>query len=81
MEKPVKRPRKSLTQSLTDRMDEKVEQIVYKVMTNEGLEHTINKAVQKSLVTLVRRYFILVAIGVVLLLFIQAVFISLAIKV
>lgn len=76
MEYPNKQRRKSLSR----RVDEEVDKIIYKVMTNDGLEQTISRAVVRALLAMVRRYFILIAIAVILLLFIQSIFIAFALK-
>lgn len=77
MKDPNQKPKKYLSR----RVDEQVERIVYKVMTNEGLEQTISRAVIRALLAMVKRYFPLIAVGAILLLFIQAIFIALALKV
>ncbi|MEM8777808.1 MAG: hypothetical protein AAGF26_02825 [Cyanobacteria bacterium P01_G01_bin.49] len=67
--------------SLSKRVDEQVDKIVYKVMTNDGLEQTISRAVVRALLAMVQRYFILIAIIVILLLFIQSILIAFALKI
>lgn len=76
----MKDPNQKHRKSLSRRVDEQVERIVYKVMTNEGLEQTISRAVIRALLAMVKRYFLLIAVGAILLLFIQAVFIAFALK-
>lgn len=55
-----------------NRLDREVEKIVYKIMTNEGLEDTVARAIQRALIDLVKRYFLLVVILVILALGIQS---------
>lgn len=76
MERRNRRKKRNLGQ----KFDEEVEKIVYKVMTNEGLEETVNTAIQKALIELVKRYFFLIVISVFLLLGIQALFIAIILK-
>ena len=57
---------------LGSRLDYEVEKIVYKIMTNEGLEQTVAKAIQTALIDLVKRYFLLVVISVILVLGVQS---------
>lgn len=57
-----------------NRLDREVEKIVYKIMTNEGLEDTVARAIQRALIDLVKRYFLLVVILVILALGIQSYF-------
>jgi hypothetical protein len=73
MEKPQKKRKNSLSQ----KVNEQVEKIVYQVMTNEGLEQTVAIAVQKALINLVKRYWLLGAVAVIALLFVQSIFLSL----
>ena len=77
MESPNKRRRRSLA----TRVDDEMEKIIYKVMTNEGLEQTIARAVIKGLLALVKRYFLLIVFGILLLLVLQAILISLSLKI
>ncbi len=77
MESPKKKPRKSLPR----RVDEQVEKIIYKVMTNEGLEETISRAVVKGLMVLITRYFFIISGGIFLLLVLQSILIGLAFKI
>ncbi|MGB5592523.1 MAG: hypothetical protein WBM32_09830 [Crocosphaera sp.] len=77
MESPNKKPRKSLPR----RVDEQVEKIIYKVMTNEGLEQTIARAVIKGLMALVKRYFFIILGGIFLLLVLQSILIALSLKI
>ena len=67
--KTKKLPLKST--SLAQRLDAQVEQIVYKVMTNEGLEETIARAIKKALIELVVKYFSLIVFLVLLILSLQ----------
>ena len=62
--------------SLARKVDNEVEKIIYKVMTNEGLEQTIARAVVKGLIALIRRYLWLAVVGIFLLLILQSVLIS-----
>ena len=66
--------------SLARKVDNEVEKIIYKVMTNEGLEQTIARAVVKGLIALIRRYLWLAVVGIFLLLILQSVLISLSLK-
>ncbi len=76
MESPKKKRRRSLAR----KVDDEVEKIIYKVMTNEGLEQTIARAVIKGLIALIRRYFFLAVGGILLLLILQSILISLSLK-
>lgn len=76
MESPKKKRRKNLAR----KVDDEVEKIIYKVMTNEGLEQTIARAVIRGLIALIRRYFFLAAGGILLLLILQSILISLSFK-
>lgn len=58
-------------QSIADKLDQQVEKIVYKVMTNEGLEETIARAIKRALIELVVRYFLLIGLAIFLLLTVQ----------
>ncbi|MDJ0582596.1 hypothetical protein [Crocosphaera sp.] len=71
---------KKRRRSLARKVDNEVEKIIYKVMTNEGLEQTIARAVVKGLIALIRRYFLLGLVGIFLLLILQSVLISLCLK-
>ena len=71
---------KKRRRSLARKVDNEVEKIIYKVMTNEGLEQTIARAVVKGLIALIRRYFLLGVVGIFLLLILQSVLISLCLK-
>lgn len=73
-------PKKKRKRTLARKVDDEVEKIIYKVMTNEGLEQTIARAVIRGLVALVRRYFFLAVGGVLLLLILQSILISLSLK-
>ncbi len=72
--------KKKRRRSLARKVDNEVEKIIYKVMTNEGLEQTIARAVVKGLIALIRRYFWLGLVGIFLLLILQSVLISLCLK-
>ena len=74
-------PNKKRKRSLARRVDDEVDKIIYKVMTNDGLEQTIARAVIKGLLALVKRYFFLILVGILLLLVLQAVLISLSLKI
>ena len=74
-------PNKKRKRSLARRVDDEMEKIIYKVMTNEGLEQTIARAVIKGLLALVKRYFFLILVGIFLLLVLQAILIALSLKI
>ncbi|EAZ94071.1 hypothetical protein [Crocosphaera chwakensis] len=76
MESPKKKRRRTLAR----KVDDEVEKIIYKVMTNEGLEQTIARAVIKGLIALIRRYFFLAVVSILLLLILQSILISLSLK-
>lgn len=76
MEEHKKHTRKSFGK----KVDERFEKVIYKVMTNEGLEQTISQAVIKALLALVKRYLLLVIIGILLLLIIQSIILSIVLK-
>lgn len=57
--------------NLSEKLDQQVENIVYKVMTNEGLEETIARAIKRALVELVIHYFLLIGFAVLLVLGLQ----------
>lgn len=76
MENPYKKPKKPFGA----KVNEQVEKIVYQVMTNEGLEQTVNRAIQKAVLTLVYRYWLLAVLGVITLSLFQAVLFSLAFR-
>ena len=80
METQTPRSRKKRQQSISDKLNQQVEQIVYRVMTNEGLEETIARAIKRALVELVMRYFLLIGFAVVLLLGLQLFIISLILQ-
>ncbi|WP_339390971.1 hypothetical protein, partial [Crocosphaera watsonii] len=71
-------PEKKRRRSLARKVDNEVEKIIHKVMTNEGLEQTIARAVVKGLIALIRRYLWLAVVGIFLLLILQSVLISLS---
>ncbi len=77
--KPIQRRRKN-PRSITDKLDEQVEKIVYRIMTNEGLEETIARAIKKALVELVIRYFLIIGVAVILLLGLQLAILSLILQ-
>lgn len=79
MENPRQKTKRN--KSLSRKVDEQVDRIVYKVMTNSGLEQTISRAVVRALLAMVKRYFILIAIAAILLLFLQSIFIAFALKI
>lgn len=54
------------------RIEQEVEKIVYKIMTNDGLEDTVARAIQKALIDLIKRYFLLIIFLVVLALAFQS---------
>lgn len=76
----MRKTNREINRSWGQKLDEQVEKVVYKVMTNEGLEQTVSTAVKKALISLVKRYFFLIFIGIILLLFAQAFAFSLALK-
>lgn len=76
MESPKKKRRRNLAR----KVDDEVEKIIYKVMTNDGLEQTIARAVVRGLIALIRRYFFIALGGVLLLLILQSILISLSLK-
>ncbi|WP_157134212.1 hypothetical protein WH8501_13200 [Crocosphaera watsonii WH 8501] len=47
-------PEKKRRRSLARKVDNEVEKIIHKVMTNEGLEQTIARAVVKGFIALIR---------------------------
>ncbi len=61
----VGRSVEQFTHRASERFASEVEKIVYKVMTNPGLESTISNAIQKGLVTLVVRYWLWIGAGLV----------------
>lgn len=71
---------KKRKRSLARKVDDEVEKIIYKVMTNEGLETTIARAVVRGLMAFIRRYFLLAVVGVLFLLVLQSILISLSLK-
>ena len=73
-------PEKKRRRSLARKVDNEVEKIIHKVMTNEGLEQTIARAVVKGLIALIRRYFWLAPVGILLLLILQLILVSLSLK-
>lgn len=74
------KPRTKRHKPFAEKVNEQVEKIVYQVMTNDGLEQTISKAVQKSLIALVLRYWLLAVVGILALSVVQAIFFTLALK-
>lgn len=73
MDDRIRKKRRNISGVLGDRLDAQVDKIVYKVMTNEGLEETISRAIKKALVELVVRYFGLIGFLVLLILSMQVV--------
>ncbi len=71
---PYQPPKKSLTQ----KVDTRVEEIIYKVMTNRGLEESVSNAIKKALIELVFQYLLLIVLGLISLLALQAIFIAYA---
>ncbi len=72
----TKRQKRSFEQKL----DEKVEKIVYKIMTNDGLEETIVRGIKKALIELLTGYFIVIVILVIATLGLQSIFIKFALE-
>ena len=70
MESPKKKRRRTLAR----KVDDEVEKIIYKVMTNEGLEQNIARAVIKGLIALIA------VAGILLLLILQSILIGLSLK-
>ena len=77
----MKEHKKNSRKSFGKRVDERFEKVIYKVMTNEGLEQTISQAVIKALLALVKRYLLLAITGILLLLIIQSILLSLVLRV
>jgi len=71
---------KTKPKNLSQKLDAQMEKLVYKIMTNDGLEETINLAIQKALTTIVIRYFIIIVIGVLFLLFLQNLILTIILK-
>ena len=76
----MKKSRDKIPRTLAKRLDDQVDKIVYKVMTNEGLEETISRAIKKALIELVTRYFVLIVFLVLLILSMQVVMFIFIIK-
>ncbi|MCS6813829.1 MAG: hypothetical protein NZ772_09705 [Cyanobacteria bacterium] len=70
--RPIGKRVEQFTHRASERLSSEVEKIVYKVMTNPGLENTVSNAIQKGLITLIVRYWPLVGLGVLLLLIAHA---------
>ncbi len=71
MDYRIKRIKARKPRTIADKLDDQVDKIVYKVMTNEGLEESISRAIKKALVELVARYFLLIGFLVLLILSLQ----------
>ncbi len=71
---PYQPPKKSLSQ----KVDTSVEELIYKIMTNRGLEESVANAVKKALIDLVLRYIVVLGLGIILILALQALFIAYA---
>ncbi len=71
MENQSRYRRKNVPRNLGEKLDQQVENIVYKVMTNEGLEETIARAIKRALVELVIHYFLLIGFAILLVLGLQ----------
>ncbi len=67
-----KPPKKSLTQ----KVDNTVESLIYKIMTNRGLEESVVNAIKQALIELVFQYIVLIALALIGLLALQAIFIA-----
>jgi hypothetical protein len=80
MDDKIRKRRNKIPRTLGARIDDQVDKIVYKVMTNEGLEETISRAIKKALLELVSRYFLLVAFLILLILSMQVVMFIFIIK-
>ena len=73
------RQTEKITHLAAEKLSTEVEKIVYKVMTNQGLEDTISNAVQKGLITLILRYWLLIAFGLVAFLIAHTVIVTLVV--
>ena len=73
MDDRIKKRQSKVSRTLAARLDYQVDKIVYKIMTNEGLEETVSRAIKKALIELVSRYFLLIAFLVLLILSMQVV--------
>ncbi|MGK7945974.1 MAG: hypothetical protein AB4058_16040 [Microcystaceae cyanobacterium] len=71
---PYQPPKKSLGQ----KVDTQVEALVYKILTNQGLEESVARAVKKALIDLVLKYILLIGVAVIAVLALQAIFIAYA---
>lgn len=80
MDDRIRKSTRKIPRNLGDRLDAQVEKIVYKVMTNEGLEETISRAIKKALIELITRYFLLIGFLVLLILSMQVVMFIFLIK-
>jgi len=63
--------RQKSPRNLGEKLDQQVENIVYKVMTNEGLEETISRAIKRALIELVINYCLLIGFAILLVLGLQ----------
>ena len=80
MDDRIRKRRSKSPRNLAAKLDDQVEKIVYKIMTNEGLEETISRAIKKALVELVIRYFLLIGCLVLLILSMQVIMFIFIIK-
>jgi hypothetical protein len=72
--------RKRQKRSFGQKLDEKVEKIVYKIMTNDGLEETIIRGIKKALIELLVSYFVVIVILLIATLGLQAIFLKFALE-
>lgn len=72
--------RKRQKKNFGQKLDEKVEKIVYKIMTNDGLEKTIIRGIKKALIELLVSYFIVIVILLIATLGLQAIFLKFALE-
>ena len=72
--------KKRQKRSFGQKLDEKVEKIVYKIMTNDGLEETITRGIKKALIELLTSYFIVIVILVIATLGLQSIFLKFALE-
>jgi hypothetical protein len=71
---PYQPPKKSLGQ----KVDAQIEALIYKILTNQGLEESVARAVKKALIDLVLKYIFLIGLGVIFIIALQAIFIAYA---
>lgn len=76
----MENPNRKLKKPFGAKVNQQIEKIVYQVMTNEGLEQTVNRAIQKAVLTLVYRYWLLAVLGVLALSLFEAVLFSLTFR-